>query len=99
MPPISKDLFTHFSLSVHSFMPPHANGTHLANILERQIFIPSGRMLNNIIYTTIWMLTENNNVYIIVIYVVITVNYCKIMLLLYGPLNSYLYVHWILDMK
>ena len=32
-----------------------------------------------------------NNVYIIVIYVVITVNYCK-SILLYSPLNSYLYV-------
>ena len=44
------------------------------------------------------MLTVNNNVYIIVIYVVIIVNYCKC-ILLYSPLNSYLYVHWILDFK
>ena len=44
----------------------------------------------------IWMLTVN--VYIIVIYVVITVDYCKCTLL-YCPLNSYLYVHWILDFK
>ena len=36
------------------------------------------------------------NVYIIVIYDVITVDYCKC-ILLYSPLNSYLYVHWILD--
>ena len=35
------------------------------------------------------------NVYIIVIYDVITVDYCKC-ILLYSPLNSYLYVHWIL---
>ena len=35
---------------------------------------------------------------IIVIYVVITVNYCKC-ILLYSPLNSYLYVHWILDVN
>ena len=56
---------------------------------------------NNVIYTTIWMLTVN--VYIIVIYDVITVDYCKcilcIILLYYNPLNSYLYVHWILDFK
>ena len=39
----------------------------------------------------IWMLTENNNVHIIVIYVGITVNYCKC-ILLYSLLNSYLYV-------
>ena len=44
------------------------------------------------------MLSENS-FYIIVTYVVITVNYCKCMLLLYSPLNSYLYVHWILDFK
>ena len=31
-------------------------------------------------------------------HVVITVNYCKC-ILLYSPLNSYLYVHWILDFK
>ena len=35
------------------------------------------------------------NVYIIVIYDVITVDYCKC-ILLYSPLNSHLYVHWIL---
>ena len=38
------------------------------------------------------------NVYIIVIYVVITVNYCKC-ILLYSPMNSYLYVRWILEFK
>ena len=47
--------------------------------------------------TTTWMLI--NNVYIIVIYVIITVNYWKCMLSLYSPLNSYLYVHCILDFK
>ena len=35
------------------------------------------------------MLTVKNNVYIIVIYVVNTVNYCKC-ILLYSPLNSYI---------
>ena len=44
------------------------------------------------------MLTVNNNVYIIVIYGVITVNYCKC-ILLHSPVNSYLYVHYILDLK
>ena len=38
------------------------------------------------------------NVCINVIYDVITVDYCKY-ILLYSPLNSYLYVHWILDFK
>ena len=42
------------------------------------------------------MLTENY-LYITVIYVVITVNYCKSIELLYSPLNSYLYVHWVMD--
>ena len=49
-----------------------------------------------LLHATIWMLTVN--VYIIVIYDVITVDYCK-SILLYSPLNSYLYVHWILDFK
>ena len=39
------------------------------------------------------MLSENSW-YINVIQVVITVNYGECMLLLYSPLNSYLYVHW-----
>ena len=42
------------------------------------------------------MLSENN-VYIIDI--VVTVNYCKWIVLLYSPLNSYLYVHSILDFQ
>ena len=42
--------------------------------------------------------TLKSGVYIIVIYDVITVDYCKC-ILLYSPLNSYLYVHWILDFK
>ena len=45
--------------------------------------------------TIIWMLTVN--VYIIVIYDVITVYYKCI--LLYSPLNSYLYVHGIVDFE
>ena len=45
---------------------------------------------------TIWMLTVN--VYIIIIYDVITLDYYKC-ILLYSPLNSYLYVHWILNFK
>ena len=42
----------------------------------------------------------NSSIFEILLFiVVITVNYCKCMLLLYSPLNSYLYVHWILDFK
>ena len=40
----------------------------------------------------IWMLTGNTIVYIIGIYIVITVNYCKCIVLLYCPLNLYRYV-------
>ena len=40
------------------------------------------------------MLTVN----VTLIYDVITVDYCKC-ILLYSPMNSYLYVHWILDFK
>ena len=54
------------------------------------------KSVKTMLFTTIWMLTVN--VYVIVIYDVITVDYCKY-ILLYSPLNSYLYVHWILDFK
>ena len=53
-------------------------GTNSVNISEHQILSASRRLLNNVIYSTIWMLTVNNNVlkdHIIVIYVLITVNY------------------------
>ena len=66
------------------------------SISGHQILIVSGRVLKQCYYTTIWMLTVN--VHIIVIYDVITVDYYKC-ILLYSPLNSYLYVHWILDFK
>ena len=35
---------------------------------------------------------------LLLFYDVITVDYCKC-ILLYSPLNSYVYVHWILDFK
>ena len=44
MPPISKDGSNTF-LSVHSFMPLHANGTNWVNVFERQLLIHSGRVL------------------------------------------------------
>ena len=65
------------------------------SISGHQILIVSGRVLKQ-------CYLHNNmdavNVYIIVMYDVITVDYCKC-ILLYSPLNSYLYVHWILDFK
>ena len=86
-------------LSVHSFMLPHANGTNWVNISELQIFIVSGRVLKQCYLHNNMKCTENNNVYIIVICVVITVNYCKCILLSYSPLNSYLNVHWLYELK
>ena len=68
------------------------------NILERQSLIVSVRVLKQCYLHNNMELTGNNND-IIIIHVVITVNYYKCILLLYGPLNSYLYVHWILDFK
>ena len=88
-------------------MPLHANVTKWVNVLERQIFIKSGRVLKqcdlyNKMNADLYNKMDAELIYfsyIIVIYVVITVNYCRCMLLLYSPLNSYLYVHWILDFK
>ena len=80
MPPISKDCFNTFL--EHSFIyAAPCEWNKLSKLSEHQILIVSERVLNNVIYTTIWMLTVNNNVYIIVIYVVITVDYCKCILL------------------
>ena len=59
-------------------------------MLEHEMLIVSGRVLNNVIYTTIWMPTVN--VYSIVIYDVITVDYSEC-ILLYSSLNSYLIVY------
>ena len=75
-------------------------GKHATHKTNRSINSATHKIqgYNNNFYTTIWMMTENN-VYIFVIYIVITVNYCKCMLLLYSPLNSYIYGHWILIFK
>ena len=84
-------------LNIHSLMLLHANGTNWVNISKHQIFIVSGRVLNNVIYTTIWMLIVNNNLSIIVISVVSTVNYCKWIVLLYPPLNFMYIWYWTLN--
>ena len=96
MPPISKDCSNTFLERSFIYDAP-CEWNKLSECIRTSNF-DSFRKSGKTIYTTIWMLSENN-VYIIVIYVVITVNYCKLMLLLYSPLNSYLYVHWILDFK
>ena len=59
--------------------------------------IVSGRVLKQC-YLHNNMDADCKYIYIIVIYDVSTVDYCKC-ILLYSPLNSYLYVHWILDFK
>ena len=76
MPPIVRIVQTLF-LNVHSFMPLHANGTNWVNVLERQIVIVSGRVLKQCYLHNNMKMTKNNNVSIIAIFVVITVNYCK----------------------
>ena len=99
MPPISQLVIVlTLSLSVHSFILLHANGTNWVNISEHLILIVSGRVLKQ------YYLHNNMDADCIYIYIivflndVITVDYCKC-ILLYSPLNSYLYVHWILDFK
>ena len=82
---------THLGTDHHQLIMPPISKDCSNTFLERS-FIYSFMLL----HATIWMLTVN--VYIIVIYDVITVDYCK-SILLFSPLNSYLYVHWILDFK
>ena len=94
MPPISKDCSNTFLERSFIYVAP-CEWNKLSEHIRTSNF-DCFRKSNNAIYTTIWMLTVN--VYIIVVYDVITVDYCKC-ILLYSPLNSYLYVHWILDFK
>ena len=96
MPPISKDCSNTFLERSFIYAAPCEWNKLSEHIRTSNFDCFRKSVLNNVIYTTIWMLTVN--VYIIVIYDVITVDYCKC-ILLYSPLNSYLYVHWILDFK
>ena len=42
----------------------------------------------------------NYGIHLFILYTILCENYyCNCILLLYSPLNSYLYVHWILDFK
>ena len=75
-------------------MLSNANRTNWVNILERQFSKVSRKVLKQCYLHRTMELTENRNVYIIV-----TVNYCKYILLLCSPFNSYLYANWILDFK
>ena len=96
MPPISKDCSNTFLERSFIYAAPCEWNKLSEHIRTSNFDCFRKSVKNNVIYTTIWMLTVN--VYIIVIYDVITVDYCKC-ILLYSPLNSYLYVHWILDFK
>ena len=69
------------------------------NEFEHQLLINSGRVLKQCYLLNNMDADINNSNINMVFNVVITFNYCKCMLLLYSPLNSYLYVHWILDFK
>ena len=91
MPPISKDCSNTFLERSFIYAAPCGWNKLSEHIRTSNVYC----FRNSVIYTTIWMLTVN--VYII-IYDVITVDYCKC-ILLYNPLNSYLYAPWILDFK
>ena len=95
MPQISKDCSNTFLERSFIYAAP-CEWNKLSEHIRTSNFDCFRKSVKNVIYTTIWMLTVN--VYIIVIYDMITVDYCKC-ILLYSPLNSYLYVHWILDFK
>ena len=88
MPPISKDCSNSFLERSFMYAAP-CEWNELSEYSRRQFLIHSGRVVK--------LCYLHNNT--IVIYAVITVNYCKCMVLLYIPLNPYLYVHWILDFK
>ena len=86
MPPISKDCSNTFLKRSFIYAAPCEWNKLSAHIRTSNFDCSKKNVKNKVIYTTIWMLTVN--VYIIVIYVVSTVNYCKF-ILLYSPLNSY----------
>ena len=90
MPPISKDCSNTFLERSFIYAAPCEWNKLSEHIRTSNFDCFRKSVKNNVIYTTIWMLTVN--VYIIVIYDVITVDYCKC-ILLYSPLNSYLYMY------
>ena len=74
-------------LSVHSFMLLQANGTHWVNILERQILIPPGIVLKQCYLHNNMYADWKQHLYIIVISVVSTVNYCGcIVIIIYSSI-------------
>ena len=95
MPPISKDCSNTFL--ERSFM--YAALCEWNKLSEHTIkFRLFQEVLKQCYLHKIMKPTEKNYVYIIVISVAITMNYCKCILLNYLR-NSYLYIHWILDFK
>ena len=64
------------------------------NISEHQILIVSGIVLKQCYLHKMGMI-ENNNVYIIVIYVVITVNYCNAFCYLVHITRSSMYIGYL----
>ena len=96
MPPISKDCSNNFFERSFIYAAP-CEWNKLSEHIRTYNFYCFWKSVKTMLFTQqLWMLTVN--VYIIVIYGVITVNYCKCTVL-YSPRNSYLYVHWILDFK
>ena len=95
MPPISQDCSNTFLERSFIYAAP-CEWNKLSEHIKTNFDCFRKSVKTMLITQHIWLLTVN--VYIIVIYDVITINYCKC-ILLYSPLNSYLYVHWILDFK
>ena len=96
-PPISKDYSNTFLDRSFIYNAPCEWNKLSEHIRTSNFNCFQKSVKNNVIYTTIWMLTVI--VYnIIVIYLGITVNYCNC-ILLYSPLHSHLHVHWIFDFK
>ena len=97
MPPISKDCYNTFLFKRSFIYAAPSEWNKLSEYIRTANFDCFRKSVKTMLFTQqLWMLTVNVN--IIVIYDVITVDYCKC-ILLYSPLNSYLYVHWILDFK
>ena len=99
MPPIRKDCFNIFLR--RSFI--HAAPCEWNKFSEhiRTSNFPNFRksVKQCYLHSNVYADCKQQYLYIIIISVIITVNYCKCILLLYSPLNSYLHIHWILDFK
>ena len=88
MPPISKDCSNTLLDRSFIYAAPY-KWNKLSECIRTLNFDSFRKSVKTMFfYRTIWRLTENN------VYIIVNGSYC-----FYSPVNSYLYIHWILDFK